>query len=482
MPLAAPEKGKRPPVFGDPRPAINSLFGEILDWMLAPLLLVWPISIAATHHVADRIADQAFDGQLIAQVERIVQGLRITPGGVFVTSPELVAASPQVEIEGTDRFYLQVASGSGEVLAGDPSLPGLRGGDPTGFGEVHLRDGHLMGEPVRIAYRLLPSPDDARPILVQAAETRRERKALSSSIISGVLLPQFAVIPLAALLVWLGLSRGLRPLERLRERFRDRRAGDLSPIDLATVPDELQPIVAAFNDMMMHLRDNLEAQRRFISAAAHQLKTPLTGLKTQVEIALRETDPIRLRENLERIATGVDRSARLTLQLLRLTRAEASHRSAAQGKELVDLVALAREAVTLCVARALARNIDIGFEDPGYAMHVPGVPLLLCEMIDNLVDNAIKYTPKGGAVTVRLRRDAGWIVEVEDTGIGIAPDDRERVFERFYRVLGTPADGSGLGLAIVREIADLHGASVAILDNPRGRGTLVRLVFPMTEG
>lgn len=480
VPGKSAEKQRRPSVFSDANPALNSLFGEILDWMLAPLLLVWPISIAATHHVADQIANQAYDHVLAENVVRIVQTVRVTPEGVTAVLPPS-AAPPQIDDEG-DRQYFQLAVAGGEVLDGIAELPSLRGGDPNTPGTVHFRNGSFMGEPVRIAYQLLPSASDARPLLVQAAETRKQRKALSSSIISGVLLPQFAIIPIAVVLVWLGLSRGLRPLARLRERIRNRPADDLSPINLRTVPEELQPIVAAFNDMMVRLQENLDAQQRFISAAAHQLKTPLTGLKTQIELALRENDPVQQRDYLQRISAGVDRASHLTYQLLQLARAEASHENATQRKEALDLGELAREVAMHCAPRALAKSIDIGFEEADLPMKIHGVPLLLREMIDNLIDNAIKYTPEGGSVTVRLGVDDGWVLEIEDSGIGIAADDRERIFDRFYRVLGTQADGSGLGLAIVREIAELHDARIEVLGNPSGRGTLIRVTFPMTKG
>jgi two-component system sensor histidine kinase TctE len=477
--LAAPEKPaakqRRPSVFSDPTPALNSLFGEILDWMLAPLLLVWPISIAATHHIADGIANQAYDHVLAEHVVRIARDMKITSEGVQVVLPP--AADAATGDDDIDRQYFQVAVAGGEIVSGTAEVPALRAGDEHVPGTVLFRNGSLMGETVRIAYQLVPSPWDARPLLIQAAETRKQRNALSSRIISGVLLPQFAIIPLAVVLVWLGLTRGLAPLTRLQSRIRERQPDDLSPIDLRTVPEELRPIVMAFNDMMTRLRDNLDAQQRFISAAAHQLKTPLTGLKTQVELALQEQDCLQLRDYLQRISTGVDRASHLTYQLLQLARAEASHEKV-QKMEPLDLGELAREVTMHCAPRALARNIDIGFEEADLPMKIFGVPLLLREMIDNLVDNAIKYTPEGGAVTVRLHGDSGWILEVEDTGIGISPTDRERVFDRFYRVLGTDADGSGLGLAIVREIAELHEASIEVRQNPQGRGTLFRIVFP----
>ncbi len=476
--MAEPEKIRRPSVFSDPRPALNSLFGEILDWMLAPLLLVWPISIAVTHHVAEEIANQPYDNVIAEQVAQIVRNLVITPDGIAVTLPKTSAA--RMADEDVDKQYFQVAVVGGDLIAGEPAVPVLPLGRKQPGGAVQFRSDSVMGERVRVAYRYLPLPGDARPLLVQVAETRKQRNVLSSRIISGVLLPQFAIIPLAAILVWVGLTRGLTPLTRLQSRIRQRRADDLSPINLRNVPEELQPMVAAFNDMMGRLQDNLDAQQRFIDAAAHQLKTPLTGLKMQTELALRETDGQQLHEYLQRIAAGVDRAAHLTNQLLQLARAEASHKRP-PAQEPVDLDLLAREVVTHCVTRALARNIDLGFDAAGENIKIDGVPLLLREMLDNLIDNAIKYTPPGGHVTVRLRSASGPILEVEDTGIGIAREDQNKVFDRFFRVLGTDAEGSGLGLAIVREIAELHRADIEVSDNPVGCGTLIRLKFPGTQ-
>ncbi|MDP1653343.1 MAG: sensor histidine kinase N-terminal domain-containing protein [Rhodocyclaceae bacterium] len=476
--MAVPERVKHPSVFSDPNPALNSLFGEILDWMLAPLLLVWPISIAATHHIADEIANQPYDYVLADQVGQIVRNLKITPDGVTVSLPK--AASARTVDDDSDKQYRQVAVAGGDVIAGDEEVPPLPAGSRRAPGEVLFRSGDVMGERVRIAYQLLPLPADARPLLVQVAETRQQRSALSSRIIAGVLLPQFAIIPLAVILVWVGLTRGLAPLTRLQSRIRERRPDDLSPIELRTVPEELRPMVGAFNDMMLRLQDNLDAQQRFIAAAAHQLKTPLTGLKTQVELALQENDGKQLPDYLQRIAAGVDRASHLTYQLLQLARAEASHEKP-RALEPLDLDALVREVMTHCVPRALARNIDLGFEEAGAEIKIIGVPLLLREMIDNLVDNAIKYTPSGGHVTVRLHAFSDPVLEVEDSGIGIAGEDRQRIFDRFFRALGTDAEGSGLGLAIVREIADLHRAGIEVLDNPQGQGTLIRLVFANTK-
>lgn len=465
--LAGPFASRRP---DEP----HSLFGEILDWMLAPLLFLWPISIVATNHVANQIADLPYDRKLADRVATIVRQVEIRDARVSVNLP-----APTLNLLRTseeDKIYFQVTDSQGALLAGDTDIPPVTGQGAAEVPTTQFRDETIHGEDVRVAYRFVPAGWGRVPLLVQMAETRHKREELASRIITGVLLPQFAILPLVVILVWLGLTRGLAPLERLQTRIRERRPDDLSPLNLNKVPEELRPMVAAFNDMMARLEDNLDMQQRFISAAAHQLKTPLTGLKTQTELALRETDGTQLRDYVERIADGVDRAVHMTSQLLQLARAEASHENP-YAREAVDLGRLVHDVTADCVPRALARNIDLGFDAAAEAITISGVPLLLREMIDNLVDNAIKYTPPGGRVTVRLLHAQVPVLEVEDTGIGISAEDRTQIFERFYRALGTDAEGSGLGLSIVREIADQHRVRIEVLDNPLERGTLIRLWF-----
>jgi two-component system sensor histidine kinase TctE len=207
------------------------------------------------------------------------------------------------------------------------------------------------------------------------------------------------------------------------------------------------------------------------------MRTPLTGLKTQTELALSETDPAQMRQALRLIAESTERASHMINQLLILARAEASHEKLHQVVP-VDLDALAREVTTEWVMRALAKDIDLGYEESGARLAIDGVPLLLRELLTNLIDNAIKYTPRGGHVTVRVRARELAVIEVEDDGVGIAPDERDSVFERFYRVLGTGEEGSGLGLPIAAEIAELHRAKIDLAEGAEGRGCLFRVSFP----
>ncbi|WP_374404699.1 sensor histidine kinase [Niveibacterium sp.] len=467
--------GRRPPY---------SLFGEILDWMLAPLLFLWPISIIATHHVAQGIADKPYDRALEANVAAIARLMQVDAmGRVTVNFPAPARALLRADEE--DAIYYQVIGPRGELVVGDAELPPPPP-EPAEDEEhparaLHFADLEIAGEDVRIARRRFLLPEGKGEAIVQVAETRNKREALASRIVTGVLLPQFLVIPATVVLVWLGLTRGIAPLNRLQALIRRRRPADLSPIEPASVPEEVRPLIVAFNDMMQRLDENLQAQQRFVADAAHQMRTPLAGLKMQTELALSEHDPQELRESLQRIHTSAERAAHLINQLLALARAEASSHGPS-GLERIDLEQLVREVATEFVPRALHKGVDLGVETTGWPLAVDGMPVLLREMLKNLIDNAIKYTPSGGHVTVFSAYDAARprvaLLGVQDDGVGIPAEDRERVFERFYRVLGSGVEGSGLGLPIVREIADLHAATIRLEAGPDGVGTRFLIEFP----
>lgn len=466
---------------GDGKPGTghpNSLFGEILDWMLAPLLFLWPISIIVTHNVADNIANQPYDRALSDSVRSLGRLVSVEGGAVQVHFPAPPRAIFRADQD--DVVYYQVAGPSGDVISGDGDIPWVAPSQNVYPEEVQLRDEVIQGEEVRVAYlfqRMFPEPTSPL-ILVQVAETRNKRSDLASRVVTGVLLPQFAIIPLAVVLVWVGLSRGIAPLNRLQQLIRRRRPSDLSPIASAVVPEEVRPLIVAFNDMMARLEENLEAQQRFIADAAHQMRTPLTGLKMQTDLALLENDSEQIRLALQRIAGSAERASHLINQLLALARAEATSERI-YAVEPINLEAVVREVAQDLFPRAFGKQIDLGVEGADWPQLIDGNPVLLRELAKNLIDNAIKYTPRGGHVTARTYpSDEAIVFEVEDSGVGIPEADRERVFERFYRVLGSGEDGSGLGLPIVREIAELHRGSVSLEPNPGGVGTLARVVFP----
>jgi two-component system sensor histidine kinase TctE len=481
----------------------RSLFGEILDWMLAPLLLLWPMSVALTWLVAQSIANRPYDRALGETARALAQQVQLAelPLGQGVPGPAAPGTSARepaptlsmrfqlpsstdelLRADETDSVYFQVLGPGGELISGDRSLP-VPSDEEALTAELRYRDDQVQGEPVRVAYLWVATgpPLDGMTMapLVQVAETLGKRSRLATEIIKGVILPQFVILPLAVLLVWFALARGIAPLGELQRRIRERAADDLSPIDEHDAPEEVSPLVRAINDLLERLDRSFATRKRFLADAAHQLKTPLAGLRTQAELAQREIDqgqrdPEALKRSLQQIARSSQRAAHMVNQLLAMARAE--DRETALRQHEVSLARLATETVRDFVPRALDKRIDLGYEGPGSDTHgrglpggarVLGHPVLLRELVRNLVDNALQYTPPHGTVTVRVFEDPfGQVVvlQVEDSGPGIPAAERELVFQPFYRALGTDVDGSGLGLAIVAEIAHQHDAELTLED------------------
>ena len=465
----------------------RSLFGEILDWMLTPLLLLWPISLALTWLVAQGIANKPFDRALEFNVQALAQLITVQNQRASFNLPQ--PAREILRADDSDEVFYQVLGGKGELLGGERELP-LPTDDEKGLpGEVRLRDDELRGVAVRVAYTWVKLPIAATsnnggaqlPALVQVAETREKRSVLATEIIKGVMLPQFVILPLAVLLVWLALARGIKPLHLLEQRIRRRRPDDLSPLDDKAVPMEVAPLVQSVNDLLTRLNDSIATQKRFLADAAHQLKTPLAGLRMQADLAQREgTSTDDLKKSLQQIGRSSIRATHTVNQLLALARAESGGIHIA--RQPCDLAQLTMDVVQDCVPRALEKRIDLGYE--GVQPGAPGGLLegnltLLRELVRNLVDNAINYTPSSaerpGVVTARVLTDpfgGVLLLQVEDSGPGIAEAERELVFQPFYRTLGSEADGSGLGLPIVQEIARQHGATVTLEDTHPGQTPL----------
>jgi two-component system sensor histidine kinase TctE len=448
----------------------RSLFGEILDWMLTPLLIIWPVSLILTWLVAQGIAGGPFDRALEYNTQALSQLVSVSQGKASFNLPQ--PAREILRADEDDLVYYQVLGLRGEHLSGERDLP-LPPDDAMETGRVKLRDDEFRGEEVRIAWlytRTEESSLGSKPILIQVAETREKRSRLATEIVKGVMLPQFIVLPLAVLLVWLALARGIRPLHELEERIRARRPDDLSPIDTHAVPQEVTPLVNSVNDLFARERQSLAAQRRFLADAAHQLKTPLAGLRMQADLALRaQTSEADLKQSLKQISRASMNATRTVNQLLALARAEGSGQSL--PKQSVNVAQLAQEVVRDALPRAMEKHFDLGYEgleadDP--AAQIQGYPALLVELVRNLVDNALAYVPstpgRSGVITLRvLASDSGQVLlQVEDNGPGIPEAERELVLQPFYRRLGQEADGSGLGLAIVAEIAKRHGAQLSI--------------------
>ncbi len=458
----------------------RSLFGEILDWMLMPLLLLWPVSIGVTYLVAISIANEPFDRALEDRVTVLAQQVKEVNGELSAHLP--FSARDILRADDVDNVYFQISGPQHELISGDSDVPLPEDEESPVPWSVMLRDAEMRNGDVRIAYtyvNLQPSrltgrsSADPRYALVQVAETLEKRRELANQIIKGVILPEFIILPIAIALLWFALSRGLSPLTSLQDNIRSRRPDDLSPIDSRAVPEEISPLVRSLNEMLERLSQSLQSQKRFIADAAHQMKTPLAGMRMQSELAMRQDSREEIQRSLEQLAKSSGSATRLVNQLLALARAENESPQATPLQRL-ELTGLARGTVQDWFSAAQSYAIDLGFEADDIAIEVLGNATMLREMLSNLIDNALRYTPSGGSVTVRVRADAARelaMIEVEDNGPGIPPSEREQVFERFYRILGSEVEGSGLGLAIVREIAHRHGAEVDIFNNPRSTDT-----------
>ena len=455
----------------------RSLFGEILDWMLTPLLLLWPISLVLTWLVAQGIAGKPFDRALEYNVGALAQLITVNHQKVQFNLP--LPARELLRADDADTVYYQVLGRRGEFLSGERELPLPPDDEKAVVGEIRLRDDEFRGNGIKVAYMWVNlNLPDSQPALVQVAETLDKRSVLATEIIKGVMLPQFVILPIAVLLVWLALVQAIKPLNQLEERIRARRPDDMSPLDIESVPLEVAPMVSSVNDLLMRLKDSIATQKRFLADAAHQLKTPLAGLRMQADLAQREdASADELKQSLRQIGRSSIRATHTVNQLLALARTESS--GSALIRQPCDLARLTTEVIRDCVPRAIEKHIDLGYE--GAEADATGVVLegnatLIKELIRNLVDNAINYTPsteeRPGVITARVLADPFGkvlILQVEDSGPGIAPAERELVFEPFYRVLGTEVDGSGLGLRIVREIARQHDAEVTISDTQPGK-------------
>ncbi|RBA25284.1 sensor histidine kinase [Herminiimonas fonticola] len=469
----------------------RSLFGEILDWMLVPLLLLWPLSIAITYMVAKSIANEPFDRALEDKVTVVAQQVKEVNGRVItrLTGP----ATDILHADDVDNIYYQILDSRGIMVEGDPEMPLPTEADPPQPWATKFRYDFVHNTEVRIAYiyvdlhKTQVEPQlsiEPRLALVQVGETLEKRSQLVNQIIKGVIVPEFIILPVALILVWFALTRGLRPLAELQQRIRARRPDDLSPIDSGYVPEEILPLVGSLNDMLERLSQSIKIQKRFIADAAHQMKTPLAGMRMQSELALRQTDQSEIHKSLEQLAKSSSSATRMVNQLLALARAE-NQTPATKPMQLLELSELARDSLQNWVQTSFNKKIDLGFEQADYSVLVKGDATMLQELLNNLIDNALNYTPAGGYATVRVLADEGRqlaFLEIEDNGPGIAIHEREHIFERFYRILGSNVEGSGLGLAIVREIAQQHNAEIEILNNPhckekKSPGCLVRITL-----
>lgn len=450
----------------------HSLRAQLLAGILATLLGVVGFNLYEGLKQARATANLVADNMLLGSARVIAEAVRVDAGGnVAVDIPP--AALEIFDTGSGDRVYYRVTTAWGSLIAGYADL-----GAPVR--EAHGEDMRFRDMDVRAMTLNHPvvGLSAESSVTVTVATTDAGRRAMRNSLWLSDFADQALLVIVAGLVTILGLQRGLAPVLGFRDAVRARRRDQLEPFDETRVQTELRPLVHALNDYMARVQMQMAAQRRFVANAAHQLRTPLTLLSTQASFALREHNPDRREEALQALLRSTRQVTRLAEQLLTLTRAEPGSR--APRAERVDMATVARQVLEAQADRAIGRNIDLGLEAEESAI-VIGDATMLREMVVNLVDNALAYTPSPGHVTVSVGRDGAHVLlTVEDSGPGIPESEREQVFERFYRILNTQAEGSGLGLAIVREVVEGAGGHVTLADRDGG-GLTVTVRLPAGE-
>lgn len=439
---------------------LGSLKAQLTALVLLAVVVVWGGATWLTYQEARHEIDELLDAHLAQSVS-----LLVAQAGDEIE--EFDTSHAEVELPLSPAVAFQVWEHGTRLTLHSidaPDVPLANGGD--GFSNQTIAGAQ---------WRVFSTWDRERESLVHVGERVEARVAIAREMLAASLAPLLLAVPLLGLLIWLAVRQGMRPLDRIAAAVEVREARSLDPLDTQGVPSELRVLLNRLNGLFARVSDSLEHERRFTADAAHELRTPLAAIRAQAQVALGATDEGERTAVLHKVVSGCDRAARVVEQLLTLARLDAA---TAEVPGHVALRALARAAIAEAAPAAVARAIDVSLE-PGAEFDVAGHSGLLQILLRNLLDNAIRYTPDGGAVQVGVISDArGIVLAVADNGVGIAPEEQSRVLERFYRVVGTRADGSGLGLSIVTRVAAVHGARLELGAGIGGRGTRVSVTFP----
>ncbi len=440
-----------------------SLARKLLQGLLPLMVAILVSGGGVAYFVAHQAATVAYDRALMDSALAIAAHVDLQDGRVHLELP--VVAKEILLTDGYDQIFYAVVDSSGEIVAGDTGLP--HANKPLGNDKLYY-DGVFNGKPVRVA--ALFNEYHGIPFVVLSAETKLKRDRLVSEILLAMLVPEVLLIIAAIFMIRRSVRNALATIQPLREELVRRTHTDLSQLPLNDIPVEIYPIFSEVNELLVRLSAALDAKRNFVADASHQLRTPIAALQAEAEMALRSPDP---GEYLEKIVAGTRRITHLAHQLLTLNRLEPQQMHLSK----IDLAELTRNAADRWMPLAMQRRIDLGFELN--VAEVDGDPVWLEELTNNLIDNALRYTPSEGVVTVRCSSTASHITwEVEDSGPGIPTEGQERIFERFYRLDTSGVDGCGLGLAIVSEIVHNHNASIVIETGATLGGALFRVTFP----
>lgn len=443
---------------------MNSLRLRLVFWLSLSLGAAWLVAAWFTHIESQEEINQLFDAQLAQSAQVLLGTVPHQLHEQVEHGDDEVSASHEYE----QKLAFQIWSGRELLLRSAIAPIKAMASDKEGYSETTIN-----GEALRVLTRW----DANHDFMIQVAEPLAKRESLARHITLKMLIPTFIALPVFALLIWLGIGAGLRPLKHLKQEVKQRTPNQLVPLAMQDVPEEVVPLVGALNDLFARLEAAFESERRFTADAAHELRTPLAALKIQAQVAMRSSDIAERNTALENVLRGVERATRLVQQLLTLARVDPE--TAMASFKQVNLRGLAASVMADLEHLAHVKQIEMLLEE-GQAPYVLGDDSQLNLLLRNLLDNAIRYTPTGGLVTVSVSDINGVHLKVGDTGPGIPETEREQVLQRFYRISGSGEEGSGLGLSIVRRIADLHGARLELSNNEKGGGLLVQVIWPRT--
>jgi two-component system sensor histidine kinase TctE len=454
---------------------VYSLRGRLLLWMLLPLLLVLSVSGVMAYYQAVYYAYSEYDQTLYNHVHSLAQLVEKRGNRITLNMPR--QAKRMFLWNDFDTTYYQISTRN-KIIAGEKTFPEAQGTILKYF-DTLIFDGEFKGTPVRVAVLLADHPELGQEVQVKVAQTQVRREKLTGKILLSVVVPQLALILIVILVVNLGVNRSLRPLSAMTRALEAQTHQRIQPVPDEGVPREVQPLARAINDLLRRLEAALAAQRKFIANAAHQLRTPLTAIRLNLE-RLEHADSVEdRREAGLHLRTSVERTVRLSRQLLTLARAEPESLQQ-NALQLLDLVSLIREEGSEWVPVVLESGGELSFEGPEQPVRILGHATLLREAVSNLIDNALKYGGPGVRIVLQVSASPQPAFRVLDNGPGIDPGVGDRIFERFYRN-DEGGEGSGLGLSIVKDVAQLHGARIVLSHGLDDRGLGVALLLPIPE-
>jgi two-component system sensor histidine kinase TctE len=445
----------------------SSISRQLVIWLAVPLMLL--SLCGALVHYFNSVAPGVIssDRRLKDAANALMARVLINDGRVTLDD----AADGRIALPDPSSIRYALRDPDGRLLAGDAEVPAVPLGSDTSQLLAVSQIGHR-------SLRTMTTRFDTRAgvVLITVADVRPANEPAARFGFMSTLLWDFVQLDVTLVLVWVGIQLGLRPVRRLRDDIAERSPLDLRPIVESSVPREIAPVVVTLNRLFTMLRTAVQSQQEFIADTAHQLRTPITGMQAQLDLLVAEPAAQPIRHRLSTLQEGIRQLAHSANQLLTLARADPAANLPAKNQS-VDLNTIVGEVAAKFFDRALASNIDLGVD--AAPASILADPSLLDDLVSNLVDNALKYTPGGGSVTLSAGTAQGKpYLAVEDSGPGIPEADRQRVRQRYYRVSNSPGHGSGLGLAIVDKIARLYGASMTIESGAEGRGTKVMLRFP----